>query len=108
MEQLRRGGEVRRARPLRGRAEEAWATPTSCCAVGAWKPGKLDIAGDVAGAIQWMKGVKAGNIGVAGNVAVIGGGNTAMDAARLAKRSGAEHVTLVYRRTTQVYARRRA
>ena len=26
-------------------------------AVGAWKPGKLDIAGDVAGAIQWMKGV---------------------------------------------------
>ena len=68
-------------------------------AVGAWKPGKLDIVGDVAGAIQWMKGVKAGNIGVAGNIAVIGGGNTAMDAARLAKRSGAEHVTLVYRRT---------
>ena len=68
-------------------------------AVGAWKPGKLDIAGDVAGAIQWMKGVKAGNIGVAGNIAVIGGGNTAMDAARLARRSGAEHVTLVYRRT---------
>ena len=68
-------------------------------AVGAWKPGKLDIAGDVAGAIQWMKGVKAGNISVAGNVAVIGGGNTAMDAARLAKRSGAKNVTLVYRRT---------
>ena len=68
-------------------------------AVGAWKPGKLDIAGDVAGAIQWMKGVKAGNISVAGNVAVIGGGNTAMDAARLAKRSGARNVTLVYRRT---------
>jgi len=68
-------------------------------AVGAWKPGKLDIAGDVAGAIQWMKGVKAGNISVAGNIAVIGGGNTAMDAARLAKRSGAGNVTLVYRRT---------
>ena len=68
-------------------------------AVGAWKPGKLDIAGDVAGAIQWMKGVKAGNIAVAGNIVVVGGGNTAMDAARLAKRSGAESVTLVYRRT---------
>ena len=68
-------------------------------AVGAWKPGKLDIPGDVAGAIQWMKGVKAGNIGVHGNVAVVGAGNTAMDAARLAKRSGAEHVTIVYRRT---------
>ncbi len=68
-------------------------------AVGAWKPGKLDIPGDVAGAIQWMKGVKAGFIGVHGNVAVVGAGNTAMDAARLAKRSGAEHVTIVYRRT---------
>ncbi len=68
-------------------------------AVGAWKPGKLEIAGDVAGAIQWMKGVKAGNISVGGSIAVIGGGNTAMDAARLAKRSGADHVTLVYRRT---------
>ena len=32
-------------------------------------------------------------------VAVVGGGNTAMDAARLAKRSGAKQVTLVYRRT---------
>ena len=32
-------------------------------------------------------------------VVVVGGGNTAMDAARLAKRSGAESVTLVYRRT---------
>ena len=68
-------------------------------AVGAWKPGKLEIPGDVAGAIQWMKGVKAGNIAVSGNVAVVGGGNTAMDAARLAKRSGADVVTLVYRRT---------
>ena len=68
-------------------------------AVGAWKPGKLDIPGDVAGAIQWMKGVKAGNIAVGGNVVVVGGGNTAMDAARLAKRCGAKHVTLVYRRT---------
>ena len=68
-------------------------------AVGAWKPGKLEIAGDVAGAIQWMKGVKAGNIAVGGSIAVVGGGNTAMDAARLAKRSGAKQVTLVYRRT---------
>ena len=68
-------------------------------AVGAWKPGKLDIAGDVAGAIQWMKGVKAGNIAVAGNIVVVGGGNTAMDAARAALRAGAKTSTLVYRRT---------
>ena len=32
-------------------------------------------------------------------VAVIGGGNVAMDAARTAKRLGAEHVYLIYRRT---------
>lgn len=33
------------------------------------------------------------------NVAVIGGGNVAMDAARCAKRLGAEHVYIVYRRS---------
>ncbi len=32
-------------------------------------------------------------------VAVVGGGNVAMDAARCAKRLGAEHVTVVYRRS---------
>ncbi len=32
------------------------------------------------------------------NVVVVGGGNVAMDAARSAKRLGAEHVTIVYRR----------
>ena len=32
------------------------------------------------------------------NVAVIGGGNVAMDAARCALRTGAEHVSIVYRR----------
>jgi glutamate synthase (NADPH/NADH) small chain len=35
------------------------------------------------------------------NVAVIGGGNTAMDAVRTALRLGAEHAYLVYRRTRQ-------
>ena len=33
------------------------------------------------------------------NVAVVGGGNVAMDGARTAKRLGADHVYLVYRRT---------
>ena len=32
------------------------------------------------------------------NVAVVGGGNVAMDAARCAKRLGAENVYIVYRR----------
>ena len=69
-------------------------------AVGAWKPGRLDIPGRVLPVIPWMEGRKAGTDTEAlGHVAVIGGGNTAMDAARLAKRSGAKSVTLVYRRT---------
>lgn len=35
------------------------------------------------------------------NVAVIGGGNTAMDAVRTAKRLGAEHAVIVYRRSEE-------
>ncbi len=35
------------------------------------------------------------------NVAVVGGGNVAMDAARCALRMGAEHVSIVYRRSLQ-------
>ena len=33
------------------------------------------------------------------NVVVIGAGNTAIDCATVAKRLGAEHVTMVYRRS---------
>ena len=68
-------------------------------AVGAWKPGKLDIPGNVKPVIAWMQDVKAGKREELGHVAVIGGGNTAMDAARLALRAGAASSTLVYRRT---------
>ena len=69
-------------------------------AVGAWKAGRLDIEGNVKPVIQWMKARKSGeDTSELGHVAVIGGGNTAMDAARLAKRSGAKSSTLVYRRT---------
>ena len=68
-------------------------------AVGAWKPGKLDIPGNVKPVIAWMREVKAGKREALGHVAVVGGGNTAMDAARLALRAGAESSTLVYRRT---------
>ena len=35
------------------------------------------------------------------NIAVIGGGNTAMDAVRTAKRLGAEHAIIVYRRSEE-------
>ncbi len=68
-------------------------------AVGAWKPGKLELEGNVRGVIGWLEDMKAGRGGELGHVAVIGGGNTAMDAARVAKRAGALSSTLVYRRT---------
>ncbi len=68
-------------------------------AVGAWKPGQLRIPGNVKPVIAWMQDVKSGRREALGHVAVVGGGNTAMDAARLALRAGAESSTLVYRRT---------
>ena len=68
-------------------------------AVGAWKAGRLDIPGNVAPVIGWLKDMKAGKEIPLGHVAVAGGGNTAMDAARAALRAGAESSTLVYRRT---------
>lgn len=50
---------------------------------------------------EWDTPVKVGKA-----VAVIGGGNTAMDAVRTAKRMGAEHAYLVYRRSrTELPAR---
>ena len=97
---LRYGAEVRCGAPAPSVEElKAQGYTHILFAVGAWKAGSLGIPGDVAGAIAWMKGVKAGFISVGGSVAVVGAGNTAMDAARLAKRSGADHVTIVYRRT---------
>ncbi len=68
-------------------------------AVGAWKAGKLDIPGNVVPVIGWLKDLKAGKTVSLGHVAVVGGGNTAMDAARAALRAGAASATLVYRRT---------
>ena len=68
-------------------------------AVGAWKAGKLDIPGNVVPVIGWLKDMKAGKEVPLGHVAVVGGGNTAMDAARAALRAGAKSSTLVYSRT---------
>ena len=68
-------------------------------AVGAWKAGHLDIPGNVVPVIGYLKDLKAGKDIPLGHVAVVGGGNTAMDAARAALRAGAKSSTLVYRRT---------
>ena len=68
-------------------------------AVGAWKPGRLDIPGNVQPVIVWLKAIKGLSGLELGHVAVVGGGNTAMDAARAALRAGAKSSTIVYRRT---------
>ena len=68
-------------------------------AVGAWKAGHLDIPGNVVPVIGWLQDMKAGKAVSLGHVAVVGGGNTAMDAARAALKAGAASSTLVYRRT---------
>ena len=45
-------------------------------ATGAWKAGKLDIPGNVAGVIQWMKALKAQAKPVlSGHIVVVGAGN---------------------------------
>ena len=94
------GAEIRLNTPAPSVAElKAQGYTHIFFAVGAWKAGKLDIPGNVVPVIGWLKDLKAGKDVSLGNVAVIGGGNTAMDAARVALRAGAKSSTLVYRRT---------
>lgn len=72
-------------------------------AVGAPKPGILKLEeGETINAIEFLTKFKeaAGNLDIGKHVVVIGGGNTAMDAARAAKLTkGVETSSLVYRRT---------
>ncbi len=50
--------------------------------------------------IEFLRDVVEGNAPIIGNrVAVVGGGNTAMDAARTAIRQGAQEVMVIYRRS---------
>jgi len=71
--------------------------------IGASRAARLDIPGeDLAGVksgIGFLADVAAGTATAPGkSVIVIGGGNTAIDAARTALRLGAEPVTIIYRR----------
>ena len=73
-------------------------------AVGAQKSTDLGIDGEdndgVMHGLDFLRQANTGNRTTApGRVAVIGGGNTAMDCARTALRLGAEDVTVYYRRT---------
>ena len=75
-------------------------------AVGAPDGLALELPGsDAKGVVDSMDFLRQynirGSVPVGKDVVVIGGGNAAIDAARTAMRLGAEHVTVVYRRTRE-------
>lgn len=67
---------------------------------GVWNPKTLNIKGETLGnvhyAIDYLKSPNVYRLGK--RVAVIGAGNVAMDAARVAKRNGADEVYILYRK----------
>lgn len=73
-------------------------------AVGAWAEQSLNVEGcdsqGVFSGIDFLEKFHSGiKVKIGKHVVVIGGGNTAMDAARCSLRLGAEKVTIVYRRS---------
>jgi NADPH-dependent glutamate synthase beta subunit-like oxidoreductase len=75
-------------------------------AVGAHLSKRVEIpardAGPIVDAVSFLRSVASGERPVIGRrVAIYGGGNTAMDAARVARRLGADETVIVYRRTRE-------
>jgi NADH-quinone oxidoreductase subunit F len=75
-------------------------------ATGTQFPNKIDVPGEemngVYHGLDFLRDVSLGKpVAVGKNVAVIGGGSTAFDAARTALRLGAEKVTVLYRRSIE-------
>jgi len=75
-------------------------------AVGAHLSKRVDIpakdAGPIVDAVSFLRSVASGERPVIGRrVAVYGAGNTAMDAARVARRLGANDALIIYRRTRE-------
>ncbi|MHB8772646.1 MAG: FAD-dependent oxidoreductase [Syntrophales bacterium] len=75
-------------------------------ALGAHRGARMGIAGEegpgVVDALSFLAAVNRGrNPQVADRVAVVGGGNSAVDAARTCLRLGAKEVTILYRRTRE-------
>ncbi len=72
-------------------------------ACGAWKPGRLALSeGTAVNVLDFLENLKKdpANVTLGRCVAVVGGGNSAVDAARAAKRvPGVQKVMLLYRRT---------
>ena len=73
-------------------------------AIGAHKSTEIGVEGEdgpgVIDCLSFLREVNQGKkVGIGDRVAVVGGGNSAVDAARSALRTGAREVTIVYRRT---------
>ncbi len=73
-------------------------------ALGAHRGTSLDIEGEglhgVMEGIGFLRDINLGKTTAIGRrVAIIGGGNTAIDCARVARRAGAQEVTILYRRS---------
>jgi len=84
-------------------AKETGAFDAVFVAVGAHISKKINIpvreAGKILDAVSYLHDVNEGNKPMLGRrVAIYGGGNTAIDAARTAKRLGAEETLIIYRR----------
>ena len=73
-------------------------------ATGAWVSGKMDIPNEgskgVVHGLEFLKRINSGEkVEVGKRVVVVGGGNAAVDVARVARRLGAEEVLVLYRRS---------
>ncbi len=73
---------------------------------GAWSDVTMGVPGEdargVASGIEFLKQAAQGTVKrLGGDAVVVGGGNTAIDAARTALRLGAQRVTVAYRRTRE-------
>ena len=66
-------------------------------------PGRDEVSAHISIGIDWLSSVAFGHTtAIEGKVIVMGGGNTAMDCCRTAKRMGAESVTVVVRSAFEV------
>lgn len=97
------GAEVKLNTEISDLAELKTQYDAVVVATGASTPGILKLeSGKTVNALEFLADFKKndGKLDIGKNIVVIGGGNTAMDTARAAKRTtGVEHVYLVYRRT---------
>ncbi|MGZ6238832.1 MAG: FAD-dependent oxidoreductase [Syntrophales bacterium] len=97
--EIRTGAPVRSIKDL---IDQGFQAVLLC--TGAHRDLRLNIPGEdakgVYGALEMLKKLNTGGkVNLRGDVVVIGGGNSAVDAARSAIRLGAKSVTICYRRT---------